>query len=167
MRSAAQPGSARPGPRLASASMRTTYRVLAYLIALGVVAQAMFIAWGTFTVHHAANAAGVVGPGDLDPEHATAFGLHALNSYIVSVLSLVLFIISFFAKTVHHRKRWALALFLTVVVQGELGYASYDLPAIGLLHGLGALAVFTLALRAAWLPASTTENVATKEEALV
>ena len=147
--------------------MRTTYRVLAYLVALGVVAQAMFIAWGTFIVHHTANTGGVVGAGDLDPEHATAFGLHAFNSIIVTVLSLVLFIISFFAKTVHHRIRWALALFLTVVVQGELGYASYDLPAIGLLHGLGALAVFTLALRSAWLPASTTEKAATKEEALV
>src|SRR6185437_14872978 len=138
--------------------MRTAYRALAYLVALGVVAQAMFIAWGTFTVHHTANTTGIVGPGDLDPEHATAFGLHSINSIIVSVLSLVLFVVSFFAKTVRHRIRWALALFLTVVVQGELGYAGYDLPALGLVHGLGALAVFTLALRSARLPAGTGET---------
>lgn len=147
--------------------MRTVYRVLAYLVALGVVAQAMFIAWGTFTVHHTANTSGVVVAGDLDPEHATAFGLHALNSYIVSVLSLALFVVSFFAKTVHHRKRWALAVFLTVVVQGELGYFAYDVPAVGLLHGFGALAVFTLALRTAWLPAGTREEAKVEAEALV
>jgi hypothetical protein len=147
--------------------MRNAYRVLAYLVALGVVAQAMFIAWGTFTVHHTANTSGIVGPGDLDPEHATAFGLHSFNSIIVSVLSLVLFVISFFAKTVHHRIRWALALFLTVVVQGELGYLSYELPAVGLLHGIGALAVFTLALRSAWLPASTRKEAKIEAEALV
>lgn len=132
--------------------MRTVYRVLATLIALGVVAQAMFIAWGTFTASHAATANGAVGAGDLEPEHSTAFGLHSVNSIVISVLALVLFVLSFFAKTVHHRIRWALALFLTVVVQGELGYLGYDLPAVGLLHGLGALAVFTLALRSAWLP---------------
>src|SRR6185437_13309197 len=113
--------------------MRTAYRALAYLVALGVVAQAMFIAWGTFTVHHTANTSGIVGPGDLDPAHATAFGLHSINSIIISVLSLALFVISFFAKTVHHRIRWALAVFLAVVVQGELGYLAYDLPAVGLL----------------------------------
>jgi hypothetical protein len=139
--------------------MSTVYRVLAYLVALGVVAQAMFIAWGTFTLSHTANSAGgIVTAGDLEPEHSTAFGLHSVNSIVVSVLALALFVVSFFAKTVHHRIRWALALFLTVVVQGELGYAGYDLPALGLLHGLGALAVFTLALRSARLPAGTAEN---------
>jgi hypothetical protein len=148
--------------------MRTVYRVLAALVALGVVAQAMFIAWGTFTASHLANSTGgVVGAGDLDPDHSTAFGLHSLNSIIISVLALVLFVVSFFAKTVHHRIRWALALFLTVVVQGELGYAGYDLPAIGLLHGFGALAVFTLALRSAWLPASTRKDAKVEAEALV
>jgi heme A synthase len=119
----------------------------------------MFIAWGTFTLSHTANSAGgIVTAGDLEPEHSTAFGLHSVNSIVVSVLALALFVVSFFAKTVHHRIRWALALFLTVVVQGELGYAGYDLPALGLLHGLGALAVFTLALRSARLPAGTAEN---------
>jgi hypothetical protein len=133
-------------------TLNQIYRVLAGLVALGVVAQAMFIAYGTFGLNHTANNGGVVDAGALDPEHATAFSLHALTGYIIALIALLLFGFSFAARQVHHRIRWALTVFLAVAVQVQLAYASYDTPVIGLFHGGLALVIFGAALRALLLP---------------
>jgi hypothetical protein len=39
-------------------------------------------------------------------------------------------------------------IFVLVVVQGQLGFLGHEIPAVGLLHGLNALALFGVALYA-------------------
>src|ERR687888_1626605 len=107
--------------------MRSTYRVLAGLVALGVILQAAFIAAGTFGVFH-------------DADNGTVFDKNNLNvgqmahsitgSMVIPLAALVLLIISFFAK-VPGGVKWAAIVFGLVVVQIMLAYASYGVPQIG------------------------------------
>lgn len=124
--------------------MRSTYRVLAGLVALGVVLQAAFIGAGTFGVFH-------------DADNGTVFDKNNLNvaqiahsitgSMLIPLAALVLLIISFFAK-VPGGVKWAAIVFGLVVVQIMLAYASYGVPQIGFLHGINALALFSVAVLA-------------------
>jgi hypothetical protein len=130
--------------------MRATYRVVASLIALGVVVQAAAIAFGTFGLINEVDRGVVFTPASDPPNFGPM--LHAINGMIViPALSLVLLIVSFFAK-VHHGIRWALLLLLAVIVQTQLGFLAFDLPAIGLLHGTSAFVVLGLAVVAARAP---------------
>src|SRR5262245_30288710 len=101
--------------------MRSTYRVLAGLVALGVVLQAAFIAGGTFGIFH-------------DADKGVAFDKNSLNvgqlahsitgSTLIPLAALVLLIVSFFAK-VPGGVKWAAIVFGLVVVQVLLAYVSY------------------------------------------
>jgi hypothetical protein len=127
--------------------MRTTYRVLAYLIVLGVMYQAAVVAFGTFGFINELNA-GTTFTGAVDPPNAGPV-LHAIGGTIViPALTLLLVVASFFAK-VKGGIRWALLVLLAVVVQVNLGFFAFELPAIGLLHGVNAFAIVALALIAA------------------
>ena len=133
--------------------MRTTYRVLAYLIAVGVAVQAAAMAFGVAGISHAVKAGGVVdrsafdGDPDAFPE-ATGLVLHEINGGIViPVLALALLVVSVFAK-VPRGSWWAGGVVLLVVAQTMLGYSASDLPALGALHGLNALMLFGTALLA-------------------
>jgi hypothetical protein len=59
----------------------------------------------------------------------------------------LLLIVSFFTK-VRGAIKWAVVVFVLVVVQGQLGELGHDLPLAGALHGLNALALFGSALYA-------------------
>ena len=107
--------------------MRTVYRVLAYLLALSVAAQASLIAFGAFALENNIDN-GPVSDGD-----TTGVTLH--HSF------------SFGAK-VPHGVRWAAIPLGLVVVQFFLAYAAYSAAIIGVLHGLNALAIFAVALLA-------------------
>jgi hypothetical protein len=142
--------------------MRTTYRVLAYLIAALVVVQAGAMAFGIAGVSHAVKTGGVVdrsafdGDPDAFPE-ATGLVLHELNGGIViPALALALLVVSVVAK-IPRGAWWAGGVFALVVVQTMLGYSAADLPALGALHGVNALLLFTTALfagRRARVPAA-------------
>jgi hypothetical protein len=56
-------------------------------------------------------------------------------------------IISFFTK-VRGAIKWAVVVLVLVIVQGQLGGLGHDLPWVGGLHGLNALALFGVALYA-------------------
>ena len=45
--------------------------------------------------------------------------------------------------------KWALWLVLAVAVQITLGFAAFETPAVGLLHGVNAFVILTLAVVAA------------------
>ena len=125
--------------------MRSTYRVLAGLVALGVVLQASFIAGAWFGVIKDIDDGAV-----LDKNYDGNIG-HLLHSIfgqgIIPLLGLLLLIISFFAK-VPGGVKWAAIVFGLVVVQIMLAYASYGVPQIGFLHGINALALFSVAVLA-------------------
>jgi len=77
-----------------------------------------------------------------------AFMFHALFAGAVLLASLVMLIISFFAK-IPHGVRWAVIVLIATIVQIALGVLSHLLAAIGALHGAAALVLFGVAVMAA------------------
>ena len=121
--------------------MRTTYRVIAYLLALSVAVQASLIAFGAFALENNIDN-GPVSDGD-----TTGVTLHHSFAYIVVLFAMALLAVSFGAK-VQHGVRWAAIPLGLVVVQFFLAYAAYSAAIVGVLHGLNALAIFAVALLA-------------------
>ena len=131
--------------------MRNVYRVLAGLVALGVVVQAASMVYA------------VAGLGKWIDEGNTAtkdifeddslsftglggFMLHGMNGMMfIPLIALLLLIVSFFAK-VPGGVKWAGLVFLDVVLQVTLGLFGHEVPAIGALHGINALVLFGLAV---------------------
>ena len=131
--------------------MRTAYRVLAYLIAAEVVVQAAAMAFGVAGLSHWVKAGGVFDRAVFDGATApfpevTGLILHGINgSAVIPALALLLLVCSVFAK-VPRGSWWAGAVLVLVGVQATLGYSAADLPALGALHGVNALLLFTAAL---------------------
>lgn len=119
--------------------MRATYQWLARLIALGVVLQAAFIAFGTFEVFNAVDD-GKVFTGDTDDYNAGQ-ALHSIfGVMVIPLLAVLLLIVSFFVKT--KGAVWsALAVLGLIVLQFVLALVSFGAPVIGLLHGINAFAI--------------------------
>jgi len=136
--------------------MRGVYRVLAGLVALGVVVQAASMVYavaglgkwvddgGTFD-----KASGeAMMDGDISFAGAGGFAVHGIDGMmVIPLLALLLLIVSFFAK-VPGGVLWAGLILLDVVVQVMLGLFGHEIPAIGALHGVNALILFGLAVTA-------------------
>ena len=130
--------------------MRRTYHVLAYLIAVEVVVQAMMIATAVAGLSHWIDDGATVNKHVIDnhPSFTGSFGfpVHAINGeMLIPLLALILLVISFFAK-VAGGTRWALYILGLIIVQVVLGVSQGDVPFLGLLHGLNAFAIFAVAV---------------------
>lgn len=134
--------------------MRTAYRVLAYVIAVEIAIQAMAAVWAIAGLGKWIMGGGVADASLMDSEVApfpevAGFMIHGINGmFVVPIISLVLMVLSFFTR----QKRpivVAVALFVGVIVQGQLGFLGHEVPIGGALHGLNALVIFALALYAA------------------
>jgi hypothetical protein len=130
--------------------MRRAYRVLAFLIAVEVIVQAMMIATGVAGLDHwiehdhATVTKHVL---DNSPSFSGSFGftIHAINGeMLIPLFAIALLIVSFFAK-VEGGTRWALYIFGVIVVQVALGVTQGDVPYLGLLHGANAFALLAVA----------------------
>jgi hypothetical protein len=122
--------------------MKSTYRVLAMLIAAGVVVQAMAIALGWFTALKDLDDGAVI-----DKNYDGNFGhvLHGqVGMLVMPVLALLLLIVSFFAGIAGGVK-WAAIVLGLVALQITLAFVSFGAPALGALHGLNAFAVLGVA----------------------
>jgi heme A synthase len=127
--------------------MRATYRVLSGLIALAVVFQAAAVAFGTFGVINEVEGGAVV-TSDSDLPNAGPM-LHGIGGMmVIPLLVLVLLVVSFFAR-VRGGVKWAALLLLAVALQIALGFAAFEAPAVGLLHGANAFVILALAVVAA------------------
>lgn len=124
--------------------MKATYRIVASLIALGVVFQAAVIAFGVFESIDT----GIAISGGPDQPILGASLHSVVGMGVIPILALLLLICSFFAR-VRSGRKWALFLLLAVIVQILLGGFAFELPMLGLLHGTNAFAVLTLAVVAA------------------
>lgn len=133
--------------------MRLVYRILAMLVAVGVVVQAAAIAYALFDIEHRTD------DGQLysKDSHNAGVTLHSvLGGMVVPVIALLLLIVSFFAG-IPGGVKWAAITFGVLVLQVVLGYAGQGLPAIGVLHGINAFAlaaVASIAMRKARLAGS-------------
>ncbi len=131
--------------------MKSLYRVLAYLVAAEVVVQAMLMVYAIAGLGKWVDNGGVFDK-SVQESGQSPFGefvgfiIHGINGTIViPVLALLMLVCSFFTK-IPGAVKWASLVFLLVVVQVNLGYAGPGVPALGALHGLNALALFTAAL---------------------
>src|SRR5215203_4250426 len=133
--------------------MKSVYRVLAYLIAALVVVQAGAIAYGVFGLFNWVEGGGTFDQAAVEAENAGigggfGFGLHiTIGYFVIPLAAFLLFIISFFAK-IPGGIRWALILFLMVVVQKLLAGFAHEVAEIGWFHGMVALVLFGLAVTA-------------------
>jgi hypothetical protein len=121
--------------------MRAAYRILAMLVAIGVVVQVAVVAWGWFAVLHKVEDGGTFVKGG-ETAGMTAHGV--IGFMIMPVLALLLLIVSFFAK-IQDGVKWALIVFGDTVLQVLLAIVSGPAPIIGALHGINALALAALA----------------------
>ena len=152
--------------------MRKAYRILADIVAVAVVIQAMAMVWAIAGLFHWIDSDG----GSLDSavlddwednppdfDGAIGFAIHGiLGGMVIPVIALALLIIAFFAK-VPGGVKWAAIVLASVVVQVLVAYAGYDAPIVGLIHGLNAFVLFSTAIMAARAahPATQTAMAAT------
>jgi hypothetical protein len=134
--------------------MRNTYRVIAWIIAGGVVVQAAAIAFAFGGLLHYVSEGGVVDKALVETRQAPFVGelgfiLHGLvGAGLMPLLAIALLVISFL---VHARgaRLWAAITFGLVVLQVTLGFSIIALPYVGLIHGANALAIVVAASVAA------------------
>ena len=131
--------------------MRGVYRVLAGLVALGVVVQAASMVYAVAGLGKwVEDDGGVLNKQLLDSENAEfpgvgGFMTHGINgTTLIPLIVLLLLIVSFFTKMAGATRRAAI-LFGLVAVQVFLGIFSHELPAAIVLHALNAFAIFVLA----------------------
>lgn len=135
--------------------MRLTYLILARIIAILVVIQAMtmvFAVAGFFTWIDEGGSAdsSTLKEGNF-PEFTgdVGFMIHGISGgMVIPLLALLLLIASFFAK-VPRGILLAVVVVVSTAVQYFAGFIAHDLPAIGLVHGLNAFILFGSALAAA------------------
>ncbi len=124
----------------------TIYRYWLTLLFLAVVAQIAGAAYGAFY------AAQKLGDQQGSDEHKMisekvfdhGFGFHTGFGYLIFLASIVLLLLALGARLGKRRTLFALAVPIAVIVQIVLAWASESTHAIGILHGINALAIFGL-----------------------
>ena len=136
--------------------MITTYRILAYTIAVLVGVQAASHAWASAGIGLFIANGGVVDKsmmedtgGPLPFPEVVGIIVHGINGgMIIPAVALTLLVVSFFAR-VKGAVRWAVIVLVVVAIQITLGYEGHGLPLLALFHGLNALVLFGCAIVAA------------------
>jgi hypothetical protein len=138
--------------------MRKAYRILADAIAIGVAFQAMVMVFAIAGLFHWINDEGgsvdaaVVDSWENDhPTFQGAIGvpLHQMvGTFLIPLLALALLVVAFFAA-VDGGVKWAAIIVGSVILQVGAGMSAGDAPWVGLIHGLNAFALFSVALVAA------------------
>jgi hypothetical protein len=136
--------------------MRSAYRILAIIIAVEVVIQAMAMVFAVAGLGIWVDEGGVLDKAAFESEDLSFTGvggfiIHGINGMmIIPLLGLVLLVVSFFAKVPGGVKIAALVLG-AIVVQVLLGVFGHESAYIGMLHGLNAFILFGSAVYAARL----------------
>ncbi len=149
--------------------MRTAYRVLAWIVAVEVLLQAAALSYAMFGFGKWIEQGGVLDKSALESQatlfpEEVGFMVHGLNGMmVVPAVALLLLVVSFFAKVPRGIALAGTAVGL-VALQVLLGMLGHGIPGLGLLHGMNALALFTVAVvaaRRAGRPVGTVEAAAT------
>jgi hypothetical protein len=144
--------------------MKSIYRILANLIAIGVLVQVMAIGLAWFTAIKDVDDGLVI-----DKNYDGNFG-HQLHSIVgmmvIPILAILLLIVSFFAR-VDGGIKWALIVFGLVALQIALAFASFSVPVIGALHAANAVALAGVAGIAARRAAPARQQVQAGTEATI
>jgi hypothetical protein len=125
--------------------VRLAYRVLANLIALGVVIQAAVIAYAWFDALNVMDDGTVI---DKNYDNAGMTSHSVLGTMVIPLIALVLLVLSFFAR-IPGGVTWAAITFGVMAIQVVLAFVSFSAPIVGILHGLNAFALAAVASIAA------------------
>lgn len=134
--------------------MRTVYKVMAYIVAIGVIVQAMAIVFAIAGLGKWVEEGGVFDQAVMESEESpfpevVGFAIHGIGGMmIIPLVALIFLIVSFFSK-VPGGVKWAGIVLLLVVLQVALGLLGHGIPLLGALHGLNALLLFSAAVYAA------------------
>jgi hypothetical protein len=130
--------------------MRSTYRVLAYLVAAGVALQASSIALGFFSIIREVDDGGVISAA-YDYESNVGLMMHRyVGSMLIPLCVIALLVVSFFTRA-PGAVRWAATLFGLVLLQVVLVFLAFDVAVVAAaLHGLNALVLLFSAIWAGW-----------------
>jgi hypothetical protein len=137
--------------------MRQTYKILARIIAILVVIQAMTMVFAVAGFFHwiddgnTADSAVFKSWEDNPPDFTGSLGfmIHGISGMnAIPLAALLLLIVSFFAK-VPRGILLAVVVVVSTALQIFLGLTAHDVPNLGLLHGLNAFILFGSALAAA------------------
>jgi hypothetical protein len=149
--------------------MKNVYRVLALLIAAGIVVQAAAIAFGVFGMFKWVENGGTIDQSTSENTNfggITGFVVHGIAGTIVlPAIALLLLVISFFAK-VPGGIKWGVIVFGVTVLQVLLGLFSHSVAWLGWLHGANAMILFGVAVTAA-MRVRTVEGSAVAETTAV
>ena len=136
--------------------MRKAHQILAGLLAVMVVVQAMAIAYALAGLGkwvddgHTLNKAvkESIEDGDTGFQGTGGFAIHAINGYmIIPALAIILLVVSFFAaKSVDGAVKRGSILFVMVAVQYALGAALHDVVVLAPLHALNGFGIFAMAV---------------------
>ena len=119
--------------------MRRVYQIICHIIAACVVIQAAVIAWSTFAILNATGEGAAVSEDNVP----VGFLVHSVvGQMVIPVLSLALLVV---ALIIRAGIMWSVWLLVAVLVQVFLGYSSFELPGLGLIHGVNAFVVLALA----------------------
>jgi uncharacterized protein DUF6220 len=134
--------------------MRNAYRILAYLLAVEVLVQAMAIAYAIAGLGKwVEDDGGVLNKQVLDSDNPDfkgvgGFALHGINgTMIIPILVILLLVVAFFAKVPGGVRSAAILLGL-VALQVFLGIFSHSIPYVIVLHVLNAFAILGVAAMA-------------------
>ena len=136
--------------------MRKTYRILADIVAIEVVIQAMMIVFAVAGLGHWVDEGGTLDKAAFESEDLSftgvaGFMVHGINGMmIIPLLGLALLVVSFFARLPGGVKVAAIVLG-AIVVQVLLGIFGHESAYIAALHGLNAFILFGSAVYAARL----------------
>lgn len=132
--------------------MRRAYQIICHLVAACVVLQAAVIAWSTFAILNSGNEGSAL---SVDAG-ITGFIVHSVvGQMVIPLLAIALLVVALIGKV---GIRWSAWLLVAVLVQVFLGYTSFGLPGLGVIHGINAFVVLGLAeLGARTVAASTVQ----------
>jgi hypothetical protein len=139
--------------------MRNAYRILATIIAVEVVIQAMAMVFAIAGLFNWVDDGNTFDKGTAEDESvnftgAAGFMIHGVNGLmIIPLLGLALLIVAFFAK-VPGGVKWAAIVLGAIVLQVFLGIFGHESAYMGMLHGLNAFVLLGSAGMAARLAKS-------------
>jgi hypothetical protein len=132
--------------------MRSAYKYLAHTVAGLVAFQAAVMVFAVAGLYNWITDGNTLTESAMEDESldftgSIGFMLHGMvGMMLIPLVALVLLIISFFAK-IDGGVKWAGLVLLLVVLQVTFGLFGHETPYSGLLHGLNALILFTVALQ--------------------
>jgi heme A synthase len=119
--------------------MRSTFRYLTSVLFVAVVLQVMLAAFGAFDAVHKSKHVPITRK-TID----NGFGPHSVLGYVIVLVMVLLVITAATGGVGPGPLRMAGALLACGILQIILGVVSESAPVVGVLHGLNALAIFSL-----------------------